>query len=177
MRIILAVAVVVVGTLVEALAALPPYVRNELTTNPITIGASMSIAGNVLESVGGGSSTNHPPITLSLTGTGSSNIVVNWAALATNNSRYIEVRSTLTANAAIVHTNILDGYYVTVETIQNATGGWLLSTNSAYPHNTRLGDVVTGFFTTTNAGYRDLHRFRGGGTNAQLIGNSTGFSP
>lgn len=49
MRILFFVAMVMAGMCVESLAAPPPYIRNPLTTNPITIGASMSIAGDVLE--------------------------------------------------------------------------------------------------------------------------------
>lgn len=151
----------------------PPYVRNILDTNAVTLGSGLSLsAGNVL-SAASGPTTNAPPQTLALGGTGTTNIIIDWLALGPTNV----VRATLTGNIAVVHTNVIDGKSITLETIQDATGNRTATTNPAYPPNTRFGIEITGYALTTNATYGDSFRFSGSGTNARVVGNLRGFAP
>ena len=123
---------------------------------------------------GGGPSTNPPPQTLAINlGLGSTNIVIDMLALGPTN----HVRATLTANAGVMFTNVIDGKAITLETIQDATGNRTISTNATTGWNIRFGIDVTGFALTTNASYKDIFRFIGSGTNALVAGNLRGFAP
>lgn len=48
MKIIFVTVAVVVGLCVEALAAEPPYIRNPLTTNQVSLGSGLALSGTVL---------------------------------------------------------------------------------------------------------------------------------
>jgi hypothetical protein len=163
-----------VGFALSAEAASPSY-QSFIGAGTVTI-VSNPPSGTIVITGSGGSSgptTNAPPYTASLGGTGNTNLIIDWIALGPTN----EVRITATANFAIVHTNVIDGKNVTVETIQDATGNRTATTNPAYPPNTRFGIEITGFALSTNATYRDLLKFHGSFTNAQVSGNLRGFAP
>lgn len=126
---------------------------------------------------GGGSSgptTNAPPQTLAInSGTGSTNVVIDMRALGATNS----VRFTLTANAGIVVTNVVDGKEITAEVVQDSTGNRTIAQSSVGGAPLRFGSDVTGFALSTNGTYVDKIRLHGSGTNAQVVGMLRGYAP
>jgi hypothetical protein len=123
---------------------------------------------------GGGPSTNSPPQALAInSGTGTTNIIINFAALLSTNY----VRATLTANAGIIVTNIIDGKEITLELVQDSTGNRTISTSSVGGAPLRFGTDITGFGLSTNGTYLDKIRLHGSGTNAQVVGMLRGYAP
>lgn len=162
----------VVGACSEALAALPPYIRNPLTTNQITIGASMSIAGDVLEAVGGagGPSTNTLPYTVPMVGT---NFTISVRGLGPTNTCII----TNFANAGLILTDVPPNKERLVLLIRNGSQGFCqIVTNGA--DNLRMTAVNTGITRSTNGGYTDtLVLVSDGNTNMILSGQNWGARP
>ena len=126
---------------------------------------------------GGGSSgpsTNSPPQILAInSGTGTTNIIINFGALLSTNY----VRATLTANAGIIVTNIIDGKEITLEIVQDATGNRTIATSSVGGAPLRFGTDITGFGLSTNGTWLDKIRLHGSGTNAQVVGMLRGYAP
>lgn len=170
MRILFVVAMVMAGTCVKAVAAFPPYIRNDLTTNPITIGASMSIAGNVLEAV------SVAPIisTASYAGAGT-NFHID-ASILTNNTI---IRLTLTKASGLILTNLAgsDGKVFELEIEEDATGGWRLIANTNAAPNWRFSQEIPELFVQTNATILSGARLKVRGTNGWLVGNLSQFRP
>lgn len=122
----------------------------------------------------GGPTTNAPPQTLAINGgTGSTNVIIDFRALGPTNS----VRFTLTANAGIVVTNVIDGKELTVEVVQDSTGNRTIAQSSVGGAPLRFGADVTGFALSTNGTYLDKIRLHGSGTNAQVVGMLRGYAP
>lgn len=120
-----------------------------------------------------GPTTNAPPYAIAINSAlGSTNILVDMLALGPTN----HVRATLTANAGIMFTNVIDGMAITLELIQDSTGNRTVSTNATWGFNVRFGIDVTGFGQSTNASTKDIVRFIGSGTNVLVAGNLRGFS-
>jgi hypothetical protein len=138
--------------------------------NGITITTNNALRQYTISSSGGSSSS---PYAASLGGTGTTNLFVDFTALGTTN----DITITLTANIAIVPTNVVAGKVVKISLAQDSTGNRFCTTNGSYPNCLRIGTTVTGFNLTTNAGYIDVVSLYGIGTNACLVGNGLGFAP
>lgn len=120
-----------------------------------------------------GQATNAPPYVAAInSGLGSTNILIDMLALGPTN----HVRATLTANAGLMFSNVIDGMLVTLELIQDSTGNRTLVTNATWGFNMRFGIDITGIALDTNANTKAVMRFVGSGTNALCVGNLRGFA-
>lgn len=106
-------------------------------------------------------------------GTGTTNVIIDFGALLSTNY----VRATLTANAGIIVTNIIDGKDVTLEVVQDATGNRTIAASAVGGAPLRFGTDVTAFGLSTNGTYLNKIRLHGSGTNAQVVGMLRGYAP
>jgi len=123
----------------------------------------------------GGPSTNAPPWPGTLTGTGSTNLIIDFLLLGATN----DITITPTVNFAIVCTNVTPGTVKRIAIRQPAAGFITCTTNGVYPNfgSVRIGTTVTGFNLTTNQGYTDMVSLYGYTNLAAVVGNITGFAP
>lgn len=136
----------------------------------VSVAGSTAIVDVGAASAGGGVSG---PVTnaYALSPVGSGLVRVDFAALYPTQT----VRVTLTQNSTLWVTNVLD-YDLTLEVAQDATGGWLLATNSSLDHF-RFSDEVTGLYNDTNATRRTLVKLRGSTGKAIVTGILSNIRP
>lgn len=115
-----------------------------------------------------GPTTNAPTYAEVISGT---NFVVDFLALGATNS----IKLTLTAHSGIQFTNVIKGMKVTMEVWQDSSGTWSLVTNGI--PNYRISADIPWTTPTTNATKCDTWALYCAGTNVQVVGVTTGFSP